>query len=73
MDASINPSFGYMFIKLDKPSYFAGESLKGQLFMEIFGQCYEREIFIKFEGLQVVPEKVKNKLIGANTPSSEEI
>jgi len=53
-----------MFIRLDKEdSYYRnGETVKGSVFFELFHQSAQNELFIKFEGVQIVPKHVKKMI-----------
>lgn len=64
-DACHNEGTGYMFIRLDKEDSFyrSGETVKGTLFFELFHNSVQSELFIKFEGLQQVPQHIKKKII----------
>ena len=64
-EASHNEGTGYMFIRLDKEDSFyrAGETVKGTVFFELFHQSAQNELLIKFEGLQVVPKHIKQKIL----------
>lgn len=53
-----------MFIRLDKEDSFyrSGETVKGTVFFELFHQSAQNELFIKFEGVQIVPKHIKTMI-----------
>ena len=65
-DACHNEGTGYMFIRLDKEDsyYRSGETVKGTVFFELFHQSAQNELFIKFEGVQIVPRHISKRIRG---------
>ena len=64
-----------MFIRLDNENSFyrSGETVKGTVFFQLFHQSVETELFIKFEGVQIVPKHIKTKIIGGEPSVQESI
>lgn len=64
-EASHNQGTGYMFIRLDKEDSFyrSGETVKGTVFFELFHKSTQNELFIKFQGVQIVPKHIKRKIL----------
>lgn len=54
-----------MFIRLDKEDSFyrSGETVKGTVFFELFHKSTQNELFIKFQGVQIVPKHIKRKIL----------
>jgi hypothetical protein len=63
-----------MFIRLDKEDEFyrSGETVKGTVFFELYHQSAQNELFIKFEGVQIVPAHVKKRIMGGEDSSMSE-
>ena len=61
---------GYMFLTIDKPFYRPGETVKGIVFFELFHQSVQDELFLKFDGVQILPSYLKKKVMGFETQMS---
>jgi hypothetical protein len=46
---------GFIVILLDKETYTTGELMRGTVLLDLFYDAYQKDIFIKFKGEQLVP------------------
>jgi hypothetical protein len=42
------------FIEIDKPFYFAGDTVQGQVYLNLFENIIANEVLIKFKGWESV-------------------
>jgi hypothetical protein len=42
------------FIQVDKPFYFAGETVQGHVFLNLFENINAKEVIVKFKGWESV-------------------
>ena len=70
----IKNDVGYMFVTLDKENsfYHPGETVKGTIFMEIFGECSSNELWLQIDGEQIAPQQAMS-LFNDKAPEQESL
>ena len=58
----IQANEGYMFIVLDKDYYLPGEMVNGSVFFELYNISLQTNLMIKFEGYELVSERLERKI-----------
>jgi hypothetical protein len=61
----MNEGTGYMFVRLERDHpliesesvYYAGETVRGSLFFELFHPSVQHEIFVRLRGVLIKPKK----------------